>query len=141
MSINEANTAFSDGCDAMFNTTFEANGQSGGNVSPEYIQSVVKDYLDQNTIPAGRTAYVTLKADAWVAETEKMFSQVVDVDGVTANSDLTIKISADQLEALHPKDLSFVACNEDGVVTFYAIGSNPPRNDYVVEIKIAEVIR
>lgn len=141
MSVNEANTAYFDGCEAMFNTVFEANGQNGGSVSPEYIQSIVKDYIEQNAIPAGRTTYVTLKADAWVEETEKMFSQVVDVDGVTENSDLTIKISAEQLKMLHPKDLSFVACNENGIVTFYAVGTKPPQNDYVVEITVAEVSR
>ena len=141
MSINEANTTYFDGCEAMFNTVFEANGQNGGSVSPEYIQSIVKDYIEQNAIPTGRTTYVTLKADAWVAETEKKYSQVVEVAGVTENSELTIKINADQLEMLYPKAISFSACNEGGVVTFYTIGEKPPQNDYVVEVKVSEVSR
>ena len=138
MSGHQHNTEFFDGCREVFPTTFQT---VVGSVKPEYIQEVIKEYIDQNEIPTGRTTYVTLRADAWVKESERKYSQVVEVDGVTENSELTIKISAEQLEAFHPKDLSFVACNEDGEVTFYAVGWSPPKNDYVVEIKVAEVKR
>jgi hypothetical protein len=137
MSINEHNTGFGDGCDAVFNSQFETG--NGGTVNRSYVESIVKEYIEHNTIPAGVDKYVTVYADKWVADGENKFSQVVEVEGITEKSDLIIKISAEQLEKLYPKSLSFVACNENGVVTIYAVGQNPPQNDYVIQINVSEV--
>ena len=45
----------------------------------------------------------------------------------------------EQLAIFHNKDLSFVAENEDGVVTVYAIGQKP-ENDYTMQVTVKEVI-
>ena len=137
MSISEHNTEFGDGCDAVFESEFDPG--NGGTVNRSYIEGIVKEYIDKNTIPTGSDKYVTLYADKWIANGEKRYSQVVEVDGVTGKSDLTIKISAEQLERLYPKSISFVACNEGGIVTVYAIGKAPPQNDYIIQINVSEV--
>ena len=80
---------------------------------------------------------VTLLAANWEGE-ESPYSQVVDIDGVTAYSKVDLQPSVEQLTIFHEKDLAFVAENEDGVVTVYAIGDKPA-NDYIIQATIMEV--
>ena len=138
MSGHQHNTEFFDGCDEVFSTTFTVDTPSGGgSVDPAYIQQLVKDCLDQSSL-YGRKTHATLYADKWV-ENDGGYSQVIDVDGVTPNSELTISFSESQLKAFHEKDLTFVAGNKNGVVTMYITGQKP-QNDYVVQITVREVI-
>lgn len=80
---------------------------------------------------------VTLLAANWVGD-EDPYSQVVEIDGVTATSQVDLKPSVEQLAIFHDKDLAFVTENEDGVVTVYAIGQKP-ENDYTMQVSITEV--
>lgn len=138
MSGHQHNTEFFDGCDEVFPTTFSVDPPSGGgSVDPEYIKGIVKDYLDQNSL-YGRKTHVTLYADKWV-ENDGGYSQIVDVEGVTPNSELTISFSDNQLKAFHAKDLTFVAGNKNGVVTVYITGQKP-QNDYVMQVTVEEVV-
>jgi hypothetical protein len=84
-----------------------------------------------------RVAEVSLLADEWVGDASP-YSQVVDIEGVTAYSQVDLKPSIEQLEIFHDKDLAFVTENEDGVVTVYALGDKPT-NDYIIQVSITEV--
>lgn len=97
------------------------SGQGGG--SPTSRQS--------------RVGYVTLRANAWVGQ-NSLYSQVVDIAGVTENSQVDLTPSVEHLAIFHEKDLAFVTENEDGVVTVYAIGQMPT-NDYTIQVTITEV--
>lgn len=87
--------------------------------------------------PTARIAYVDLLAANWVGSTSP-YSQVVEIDGVTENSQVDLTPSIEQLVIFYEKDLGFVTENEDGVVTVYAIGQKP-ENDYTIQVTITEV--
>ena len=80
---------------------------------------------------------VTLLASAWEGDTSP-YSQVVTIEGVTANSKVDLQPSVEQLTIFHQKDIAFVTENEDGVVTVFAIGDKPA-NDYTIQATITEV--
>lgn len=80
---------------------------------------------------------VTLKADMWEGD-EHPYSQVIEIEGVTENSQVNLTPSVEQLVVFYEKDLSFVTENVGGVVTVYAIGQKP-QNDYTVQVTITEV--
>ena len=80
---------------------------------------------------------VTLFANKWVGA-DSPYSQVINIAGVTARSQVDLKPSVEQMEIFHDKDLAFVTENEAGVVTVYAIGEKPA-NDYTMQVTITEV--
>lgn len=84
-----------------------------------------------------RIAYVDLLAANWVGNTSP-YSQVVQVDGTTENTQVDLTPSIEQLVIFHEKDLGFVTENDDGVVTVYAIGQKP-ENDYTMQVTLTEV--
>lgn len=138
MTGHNHDTNFYDGCGEVFQTTFGVVPPSGGgSVDPAYIQQVVREYLDQNSL-YGRKTHATLYADKWV-ENDGGYSQIIDVEGVTPNSELMISFSESQLKVFHEKDLTFVAGNKNGVVTVYITGQKP-QNDYTMQITVREVI-
>jgi hypothetical protein len=92
------------------------------------------------TVGKGSTATigsVELLADKWEGE-NNLYSQVVEIEGVTPNSQVDLTPSVEQLTVFYEKDLTFVTENENGVVTVYAIGQKPT-NDYTVQVTITEV--
>lgn len=80
---------------------------------------------------------LTLYADRWKGATSP-YSQAVAVEGVSINSMVNLQPSVEQLELFHDKDLAFVAVNEDGAVTVYAVGELPD-GDYTMQVTIMEV--
>lgn len=84
-----------------------------------------------------RIGEVVLLASGWVGAASP-FSQVVTIAGVTARSQVDLTPSVEQLAVFHEKDLAFVAENEGGVVTVYAVGQKP-QNDYTIQVTITEV--
>lgn len=88
--------------------------------------------------PMARIGEVTLTANGWNG-TGNLFSQVVTIAGVTANSQVDLTPSVEQLAVFYEKDLAFVTENEGGVVTVYAIGQKP-QNDYNIQVTITEVV-
>ena len=80
---------------------------------------------------------VALLAGSWVGD-DSPYSQVVEIEGVTENSQIDLTPSVEQLAVFHEKDLAFVTENDGGVVTVYAIGEKP-RNDYTIQVTITEV--
>lgn len=87
---------------------------------------------------APKISEVTLLASAWVDDENNLHSQVVGIEGVTENSQVDLTPSVEQLLIFYEKDLTFVAENEGGVVTVYAIGQKPT-NDYTIQVTITEV--
>lgn len=106
--------------------------------SDEQIAKAVADYFANNPASSAMIGEVTLLASKWVGS-EHLYSQVVNIDGVTENSQVDLTPSVEQLVVFYEKDLTFVTENEGGVVTVYAIGQKPT-NDYVVQITVTEVI-
>jgi len=88
-------------------------------------------------IVAAKIGEAVLPASAWTGS-GNLYSQVVSINGVTANSQVDLTPSVEQLAIFYEKDLTFVTENEDGVVTVYAIGQKPT-NDYTIQVTITEV--
>lgn len=84
-----------------------------------------------------KIGYVTLLADAWEGA-NIVYQQVVEIEGVTENSQVDLTPNIEQLAIFYEKDLSFVTENENGIVTVYAIGQKP-LNDYTIQVTITEV--
>lgn len=81
---------------------------------------------------------VTLLADAWEGIVSP-YSQVVTIDGVTKYSKIDLQPNAEQLSIFYEKDVTFIAENENGVVTVVCIGQKPT-NDYTLQATMTEVI-
>lgn len=84
-----------------------------------------------------RIANVNLLSANWIGD-KSPYSQVVEIDGVTENSQVDLTPSIEQLVVFYDKDLGFVTENEDGVVTVYVIGQKP-LDDYTIQVTITEV--
>ena len=84
-----------------------------------------------------KISHVDLLAANWIGEASPYF-QIVDIDGVTENSQVDLTPSVEQLVAFYEKDLTFVTENDGGVLTVYAIGQKPV-NDYTIQVTITEV--
>ena len=80
---------------------------------------------------------VVLLAAKWEGD-ENLFSQIVELDGVTENSQVDLTPSVEQLTIFYEKDLAFVTENDGGVVTVYAIGQKP-ESDHTIQVTITEV--
>lgn len=91
----------------------------------------------KNSAKVAKIGNVTLLASDWLGEAN-LYYQVVDIEGVTENSQVDLTPDVQQLAAFYDKDISFVTENEDGVVTVYAIGQKPT-NDYTIQVTITEV--
>ena len=86
---------------------------------------------------AARIGEIELLANDWVGN-NNLYSQVVEIAGVTENSQVDLTPSVEQLAVFYEKDLAFVTENEGGIVTVYAIGQKPV-NDYIIQVTITEV--
>lgn len=86
---------------------------------------------------AAKIGVVTLLASAWVGE-DNLYSQTVDIEGVTENSQVDLTPDVQQLSVFYEKDITFVTENEGGVVTVYVIGQKP-LSDYTIQVTITEV--
>lgn len=84
-----------------------------------------------------RISTIVLPADKWEG-TGSLYSQLVDIEGVTENSQVDLTPSVEQLVVFYEKDITFVTENEGGVVTVFAIGQKP-QNDYTIQVTITEV--
>ena len=88
---------------------------------------------------SARIAYVDLISANWQVDEETgAYYQIVEIDGVTENSQVDLTPSISQLVIFYDKDLGFVTENDGGEVKVYAIGQRP-ENDYTVQVTITEV--
>ena len=114
-------------------------GGQPGTIDEETVRRMVEEVVNGmglNNINA-KIGAVTLLAANWVGDAT-LHSQVVDIEGVTENSQVDLTPSAEQLVIFYEKDLTFVTENDGGVVTVYAIGQKP-ENDYTIQVTITEV--
>lgn len=88
-------------------------------------------------ISTARIREVELRADMWKGEGH-LYSQIVEIEGVTENMQVDLTPSAEQLAVFYEKDLTFVTENDGGVVTVYAIGQKLA-NDYTIQVTMTEV--
>ena len=86
---------------------------------------------------AARISDITLRSEKW-AGSGNLYSQVVNIEGVTEYSQIDLTPSVAQLAVFYEKDLTFVTENNGGVVTVYAIGQKP-QNSYTIQVTITEV--
>ena len=70
----------------------------------------------------------------------KRYKQLVTVDNatITVNSKIDLQPTPEMLAIFHEKDLTFVAENEDGLVTIYCIGQKPTKT-YTIPVTVTEV--
>ncbi len=110
-------------------------------ISPEQGLSIEErlGILEARPTTSHTIKYIDLLSNAWMGDSSP-YSQVVEIEGITENSQVDITPDADQLEIFRNKDLGFVAENESGVVTVYSVG-DMPQNDYTVQVTITEVAR
>ena len=81
---------------------------------------------------------VNILAASWSGDSNPWY-QVIDVNGVTANSKIDLQPTAIQIVELQNDDIAFMAENNDGIVTIYAIGDKPTK-DYTMQALITEVV-
>ena len=111
------------------------------------------DYISPDSFVLPTHASVTLYGSADVDNEDKnqweddidengnhRYKQLVDVDNaiITINSKVDLQPTPEMLAIFHEKDLTFVAENEDGVVTVYCIGQKPA-NTYIIPVTVTEV--
>lgn len=84
-----------------------------------------------------RITTVTLPASGWTGSANP-YSQVVAVNGVTANSKIDLQPTAQQIVSLQDADIALMAENNAGTVTFYALGGKPSV-DYTMQVLLTEV--
>lgn len=101
----------------------------------EFIQLLVMATEERGS--QVKISEVTLFSGSWIGAASP-YSQVVNIPGVTENSQVDLTPSVAQLAIFHEKDLAFVTENDGGVVTVYAIGQKPLL-DYTVQVTIIEV--
>ena len=106
--------------------------------TPTMWQKLLGYITNLTTKPAAKVAEIVLLASAWNGS-DRLYSQVVAIDGITEYSQVDLKPSAEQLAALQGKDLVLVTENENGSVTVYAIGDRP-EDDYIMQVSITEVV-
>ena len=116
--------------------TVPTDGTIKGKVQTD-ISAVIDALVKKVIAQANKITTVTLYADKWVGDNNQ-YSQVVAIDGVTANSQVDLTPSVEQLSIFYEKDLTFVTENVGGVVTVYVIGQKP-QNDYTIQVTITEV--
>jgi hypothetical protein len=80
---------------------------------------------------------ITIPAANWSGDANP-WSQVITVDGATANSKLDLQPTALQVVALQDAGITLMVQNDDGVITAWAIG-NKPTEDYTMKALITEV--
>ena len=87
---------------------------------------------------AVRLTQLYLPAQGWRGAISP-YSQAVELERISRNSKVDLLPDYQQLECFRHQELAFLAENEDGAVTVYAIGDKP-EEDLVFQAAITEVI-
>lgn len=105
----------------------------------DVLEAWKQELIDEikHDTPSARIGEVTLTASGWVGS-GNLYSQIVSISGVTANTQVDLTPSVQQLAVFYEKDLTFVTENDGGVVTVYAIGQKP-LIDWIIQVTMTEV--
>ena len=114
------------------------DGDPSTEPTPDIWQTMMNYFASLVAKPSARITEIDLLASAWTG-TDGLYSQVVDIDGISTKSQVDLQPSAEQLALFHEKDIAFVTENEYGVVKVYVIGDKPTR-DYTMQVSITEVV-
>lgn len=95
----------------------------------------IRDWVNSKT---AKLTTISISANGWTGA-DSLYSQVVSVNGVTANSKLDLQPTPTQIVEFQNEEISLMAANDNGVVTIYAIG-NKPTNNYTMNVLITEVL-
>ena len=99
------------------------------------VTPVIK--IDPKYLPTPKMTMVSIPAANWTGDTAP-YSQVITVNGVTANSKVDLQPTAAQILELQEADIMLMAENDNGTVTIYALGGIPT-SDYTMQALITEV--
>jgi hypothetical protein len=118
------------------NAWFAGDVKVGGTGQDDSMAKVLatQDYV-RSLLPKSTT--VTIPASNWTG-TNNPWSQVVTINGVTANSKVDLQPTAPQIVALQNAEITLMLQNDSGTVTAWAIG-NKPEEDYTMQVLITEV--
>lgn len=81
----------------------------------------------------------TLAADSWVFDGEEIYTQTIQVSGVTANTLVALQPSAEQMVAMKRAGASFITVDNDDGEVIVSIGSAAPSTDMVIQLTLTEV--
>lgn len=95
------------------------------------VRECIQDFMPKHTT-------ISLPAANWTGSANP-YSQVVSVNGATANSKIDLQPTALQIVELQNSDIALMADNNDGVITVYALGGKP-NVDYTMQALITEVV-
>ena len=98
-------------------------------------------YMSVDSFILPTSISISIYADKWMQDADNRWCQIVTINDaiITPNSKVDLQPSSEQLTIFHDKDLSFVAENEDGVVSVYCVGQ-APQNDYIIQATVKEVV-
>lgn len=132
---------FTNNMNSTFNANFADNFKDNMNqtFNANFGQVMKQNTTDKDMKYVSRIAYVELLSSKWQGS-KSPYYQIVDIDGVTANTQVDLTPDAEMLEAFRDKEVAFVTENESGIVAVKAIGKKP-QNDYKMQVTLTEVIR
>ena len=84
-----------------------------------------------------KTVQISLLGSKWEKIGDNHYAQIINIEGITQYSKVDLQPTTEQLAIFYEKDVSFVAENDDGIITIYCIGQNPI-NDYIIQATITE---
>lgn len=101
------------------------------------LKNSVFEEVSANYQKKPKSTGIELLSEAWVGD-NLLYSQMVAVPYVTANSQVELRPSPAQLQELLVSEISMTVANDEGSVTVFAIGGKPS-SDYYMQIIISEV--
>ena len=105
----------------------------------EAVHTLDEKYIPNTIARTPKLANVTISSTKWTGSSNP-WSQVVTMNGITANSKIDLQPTAVQIVELQNEEITLMLQNDDGVVTAWAIG-NKPTKDYTMQVLITEVVR
>lgn len=85
-----------------------------------------------------RRVMIDLPAEKWDGS-DNQYYQKVEIKNTTAQSQVDLQLSEEQLKTFREKEIAFVAENRGGDIYVFCIGQKP-MNDYTIQASVTEVV-